>query len=333
VMVRPVRSAVLVALLAATVSSGRPAHAQPAQTDPLSASQADRNQAQAYFMRGYKLFVAKKYDQAMSEFRASLQIVASPNAHLYVARCLREKGELIDAYSEFQLTEAEAKALADRDERYAQTAQSATDERTDLEKSIALITFSVARAAPATIVKLGHEEIQPNAWSKIRALMPGPIDVVVQTPPDPPKRQTITLEAGDRRTIELEAVPLPPPAPPPIVVAPEPPPRTNKLRPYAYVAGGIGAAGLLTFAVAGAMSNATYSALENDCGDGPCPPSKADDISAGRTQQTIANVGLVIGLLGVAAGTTLFVLSAPEASRTSASVVAGPGWVGVRGAL
>jgi hypothetical protein len=156
----------------------------------------------------------------------------------------------------------------------------------------------------------------------------------VHTPPDPPKHQTLTLAAGETKTVEIEAVAPPPPPPPVVAVAPPPPPRpAEKLRPYAYVAGGIGAAGVITFAIAGALANAKYSRLQSDCNNGPCPPSKADDISSGRTQQTIANVGLVVGLVGIAAGTTLFIVSAPDKSGSQASVVVGPGWLGVRGEM
>jgi hypothetical protein len=336
-MARGARPAMLVALLAAAVCLGQPAHAEAVGTDPISATAAVRNKAQARFARGYKLFVAKKYEKALAEFRASLEIVASPNARLYVARCLRENGEMVDAYGELEQTEADAKALADRDARYEQTAQSASEERADLAKSLALITFAVSRATPNTTVKLGHEEIQPGAWENVRPVMPGTVEVTVHTPPDPPKRQTLTLAAGETKTVEIEAVAPPPPPPPVVAVAPPPPPRAaEKLRPFAYVAGGIGVAGVLTFAIAGAMSNATYSGLKSDCNDGPCPPSRANDVSTGRTQQTIANVGLVVGLVGIAAGTTLFIVSAKDktdTSRSQASIVVGPGWLGVRGEM
>ena len=92
-------------------------------------------------------------------------------------------------------------------------------------------------------------------------------------------------------------------------------------------------AGLLTFTIAGLMAHSTYGDLQNSCGGG-CPPSKEGEISSGKTQQTLANVGLVVGLVGVAAGATLFVLSLHhDAPGPSAAVVVGPAWLGVRGTL
>ena len=84
----------------------------------------------------------------------------------------------------------------------------------------------------------------------------------------------------------------------------------SKLRPWAYVAGGVGVAGLAVFTIAGLVSQSTYSDLEDSCGNGPCSSQDdIDKIDSGRSQQTIANVGLVVGLLGIGAGVTLFVLS------------------------
>jgi hypothetical protein len=75
-------------------------------------------------------------------------------------------------------------------------------------------------------------------------------------------------------------------------------------------------------------------------------------ISTGKSQQAIANAGLGLGLVGLAAGATLFVLSlrkpppsdspnnggdphtpGPAGPQTTADVVVGPGWLGARGSF
>jgi hypothetical protein len=120
-------------------------------------------------------------------------------------------------------------------------------------------------------------------------------------------------------------------------VAPPPSDKT-KLRPFAYVAGGVGVAGLATFAIFGLMSNSTFSDLQSACpsSHGGCSPSagKSDEISSGQTQQLVANIGLVAGLVGVAAGATLFILSMPPKSPVAnAALVVAPGYLGVKGSL
>ena len=106
------------------------------------------------------------------------------------------------------------------------------------------------------------------------------------------------------------------------------------LRSVAYVAAGVGAAGIATFAVFGALAHSTYDDLQNACGAGPCPASRADEISSGRTRQTIANVGLAVGLVGVGAGATLFVLSLKTGTASAgAALVVSPAWMGLEGPL
>ncbi len=71
-------------------------------------------------------------------------------------------------------------------------------------------------------------------------------------------------------------------------------------------------AGLATFAIAGSMARSTHSDLDAACKGGPCPESYRDTITRGRREQTIANVGLVVGGIGLVAGVSLFLISKPS---------------------
>ena len=84
-------------------------------------------------------------------------------------------------------------------------------------------------------------------------------------------------------------------------------------------AGGVGAAGLITFGIFGGMTLSTYGDLDDTCPDGNCPVGSQEDIDAGQTYQTVANVGLVIGLVGAAASATLFLLPMLTGSDEGAS--------------
>jgi hypothetical protein len=107
------------------------------------------------------------------------------------------------------------------------------------------------------------------------------------------------------------------------------------LRTWAYVAGGVGVAGLATFGIFGAMSNSAYNSLDSSCPNHACPPGKQSDVDAGKRDQTIANVGLVVGVVGLGAGVTLFIVSGhgkqEKAGSEAMRVAVGPGSVGVDG--
>ena len=317
-----------------------PGAARAAGVDPSSATAVQREQAQQRFFRGKAFLAMKKYDDAANELRASLEIVASPNTRLLLARCLREQGHLVEAYVEFGRAVVEAKELARADVRYAKAGESAGEDRNALEPKLAFVSVSVTNASDETKLRVGREELRRAAWSEPVPMMPGATEIVVETPGRPPVIRSVTLAAGEKKSLTIDAGPAPSQSAEPVATTPREDQEGKKdrtaLRPYAYVAGGVGAAGVLTFAVFGALANSTYSDLKDQCHGGPCAPPRANDISSGKTQQTIANIGLVVGVIGLGAGVALYVLSAPPKSSDEAphaAVVLGPGWLGIRGAM
>jgi hypothetical protein len=280
---------------------------------------------------------------ALVEFRASFDIVASPNTHFAIARTLVSLGQLADAYVEFARTGSEARALSAKQTRYTQTAEAAESEQRDLAANLAFVTLTLQPPAENATVKLGDRDVDREGLGTPIPVMPGPTTVVVSRGGTEVGRQSLTLTAGEKKTVALD---IRPKTPERATVEAQPetsgeasvaaePSSSLALRTPAYVAGGIGALGLITFAVFGSLEKSTYNDLKTGCQGGPCPASRADDISKGRSQQTIANVGLAVGLVGAAAGAVLYVVSVPSNAPASAraAMVVGPGFVGVRGSL
>ena len=139
--------------------------------------------------------------------------------------------------------------------------------------------------------------MRSSGWAEPLPVLPGEAEVVVETPGHAPIRQKVTLAAGERKSLSIDAAadaPAVSELPTGAAKHEEIPASGPRYRPIAIAAGAVAVAGLATFAIAGAMSNGTYSDLKSACGDRACPPDKASDIDAGETQQTIANVGLVV---------------------------------------
>lgn len=317
-------------------------HASAASVTPSAATPVQREQAQSRFLRGKDLYGAGKFDAALAEFTASLDIVASPNTRLYVARCLREMGRYVPAYVELGRTAVEAKELTRDDPRYAKAATAAEDERKALEPKLGFLEIGITHAAPTTTLKVGGDDVRRGGWSEPVPVMPGSAEVVVETPGHAPVKRTVQVAAGGKQSLAIDAEADSPDVA--VVATNNDAPsgeagsetKRAKLRPYAYVAGGVAVAGLATFAVFGLLANGTYSDLEAACGTKPCPPGHEDDISSGRTQQTVANVGLVVAAVGAAAAVTLFVLSKPPAQSTTAGttrVVARGSFLGLEGSF
>jgi hypothetical protein len=338
------RRPLVAALVFAGVASAFVSTASIARADgvlPAEASPVQREQAQSRFLRGKDLMAKQSYDLALAEFRASHDIVASPNTRLEVARCLLAMGRLVDAYAELGRTSVEAKELEAEDNRYERAYQAATAERNELQPKLGFVTLTIDNPTDATRVVVGGEEIRRAAWTEPAPVVAGTTEIVVSTPGHADVTRSVTLAAGASTALTVDAQSGAPDAQAPAVTTQPPsipPPHPNHLRTYAYVAGGVGAAGLLTFAILGAMAHSDYSDLQSACGGGPCPASKSDEISSGKTKQTVANVGLAVGIAGAAVGATLFVISLKQGSANdrpapSAAIVVGPGWLGMRGTL
>jgi hypothetical protein len=228
---------------------------------------------------------------------------------------------------------------ARRSRRYDLTYDSATAERAELQPKIGFVSLTIENPSDGTRVTVGGEEIRRAAWSEPAPVIAGTTAVVVTTPGHAGVTRSVTLGAGASTSLTVDAQSGAVDAPA-VATAPDPPPlevphRRVPLRTWAYVAGGLGAVGVATFAVFGALARADYDDLQTACGAGPCPPSRADEIASGKTKQTVANVGLAIGIAGVAAGATLFVVSLDRhtASSPSAAVIVAPAWLGVGGTL
>ena len=296
-----------------------------------------------HFTSGKTAIQSKDWDTAIGEFRASLHLVDSPNARLELARALRDSGKPGDAWLEYGQVIETATRLAGKEERYAKTADAATTERTEVESKLAFVTVSLAHAPDGATLSVGGRDVPREQWANALPTAAGTIDVKV-TDADGKElaRKSVTVAAGERPSVSLDANPRPAgnddapsddkpslPATPDVAE----PSGHSSLRPFAYVLGGVGAAGIATFAVFGLLSNSAYNDLHNSCHP-DCPPDKANEASTGRTEQAVANVGLAAGIFGLAAGATFWFISASQdAPPAKTAVVVGPAYLGLRGSL
>lgn len=74
-----------------------------------------------------KAYDAGKFEEALLAFKASLELLASPNTRLYIARCYRALGKPASAYTTYRLA---SKAAQDRlnatgEKRYTATRDAA----------------------------------------------------------------------------------------------------------------------------------------------------------------------------------------------------------------
>ncbi len=302
------------------------ARAQPKAS--ASAPSSDAATAKARFDKGKTLYNAKNFADALVEFRASYSTYKSPNSHFFIANCLRDLGRLAEAHIEYDRVAAEARTAG---EQYAGAVDAALAERDAITPKIVFVNITTPGSQTDSAVSVGGVDVTPDLMGKPIPVMPGSIEVRLSAPGKTTVTQNVTGAAGETKTVTIEFPPAETPG------GEEQPGGGKKLTPMrigAIAAAGVGVVGMILFAVEGSASNTSYDNLQAKCG-GPCPQSFAADIDKGRTQQIVANVGLGVGIAGLAIGGTLFVLSMKkkpaDATQPQTTWLIGPGSLGVRG--
>jgi hypothetical protein len=315
----------------------------PAPAAPAEPTPEQKKLARDKFLEGRKAFAAKDYTGALEALRASYAMVPSPNSHLMIVHALTEMGRDTEAWDEAVLVAAEAQAAAAANPKYAQTAQAAQEEMDRLKQKLGLVSVDVRGvAAPggeAQLIVQGRT-IRPDLWSKPIAVKPGPVRVELNNSVGTATR-SVAVRAGGTVRVVIRArepgVPDDPGPPPEPIDAPgEEEDGGTVEATLGWVGLGIGAAGMLSFGIFGGLTLSEFSKLEEQCPANDCPAANDGDADSGRTYQVVANVSLVVGLVGLVGGGTLLLLDTleddgDEDGDDSPTVAVGPGSVVISG--
>jgi hypothetical protein len=309
--VRPLRSVgrfVSSAAIALAVLSSAPAvHAQ--QKAPPSEQVA---QAEARFFAGQKHYQEQKFHDALTEFRASYELVKSPNSLLYVARCYRELNQIATAYDTYVRLIAEAGT----EKKYAKTKKAAEEEQAEIAGKVGRIVIDMPEDVRTPRVRVGYRNVDSTMYDRELTIEAGKVVVHADAPGHKPFDWQGEVAAGETRRVEVLL---------PVQLSEEEEraqararkrasriqTKMHPLRPLAYVSGGVGLLGLLTFGIFGSAASDRFEELDARC-DGRCPPGEQDEVDAGRRETVAGNVGLAVGLVGLAGGVTIFLLTPSE---------------------
>jgi hypothetical protein len=307
-----------------------------------NANGEQRRAAQKTFEAGDDLYEHGRYNEALTAFRASQTLVASPNSRLMIARCLREAGRRAEAFVEFDATERDAQASGGR---YAETAASAAAERDALKTSIAFVIVEADAVPGIEGFRIGDHRYPADQLGKPIPVEVGAVTVTPLVSGEDGRSVTLTAEPG--KTHPFQESPAGAGKPTTVVPKQETKPQAQTqttasvsedpgaggLRTAAWISAGVGVVGVAGFAIFGSMANSNYEALEEACPSGQCAPDRQDEIDTGERNQLFANVGLVVGAVGIGAGVTLFVLSSGSDEPAHGRVTLSPGGVSYRGSF
>jgi hypothetical protein len=292
--------------------------------------------AESLFREAKELMEQGKVSEACGKFTASYDIEPMVGTLFNLANCHEQEGRTASAWAEFlrAASMARSQSQADREEIARGRAR-------DLEPKLMRLRIEVPEAVrlAGLEVTLGSTPVEPAAWGSPIPVDPGEQVIRATAPGKEPREDRVTLTT-EGATVVFELRPLnDAPTEPVVVPAPPreeppapPPPRSEPLgadsdpgrsqRTVGLVVGAIGAAGLATGAVFGALAKGDWEdAKAEGCASGACPTP------SGQTASEGANDKALIGTIGVGAGGAFLIggiilyLTAPSASdNTSATL-------------
>jgi hypothetical protein len=179
----------------------------------------------------------------------------------------------------------------------------------DVDRRTPTVVFKVSddkgfALADAT-VKVDGTVVTEHLDGRAVAVDSGSHVVRVEKPGYQPTEQTLVFKDAEKdREVSLSVqhvLATPPPAPRP---EPESPSPRAGIPVGSYIGWGVGALGLLGFAGFGLKANLDYSGYKDSCGNN----CTTDDRDSLKTTMIIADVSLVVGLVGAGVGTVLYLM-------------------------
>lgn len=288
-----------------------------ADSGPASAapSPAEVNAAREAYREGVGLETTGNWAAALEKFRTVAAVKSTSRVRFHIGLCQEKLGRWVEALGAYNLALADA-----RRENAADVEKEAEAARASLDARIPRLTVLRGQAAEAISVSIDGVALGAAAIGTEIPLDPGLHTVETSVPGRAPYRTNVELTEGVRKVID--AIPSPSPAAgptaAPLSAAPDkrPPPP---LLPW--IAVGVGAASLAASGVFYLLRQGKVSSLEDACGsEYQCTEAERPTYDSARTYNTLTNVTLGVGALGVGVGTVLLLaMKRPSAATTSAA--------------
>ena len=296
-----------------TLTSSLVAPAAFAQDQPQAESIAA---ARSLGMQGIKMADAGDCQGAIEKLSRAESLYHAPSILGRLGECQVKVGQVVMGTENLnrvvreQLAANAPKAFRDAQERAKGVLNNALPK-------IAHLTVRVDPPDAKPQVTVAGAAIPPALIGIERPTDPGTHEVVVSAPGYLEKKSTVTLAEGGSQEIAVRlekdpaaaAATTPPPvAPTPIVTtAPTAPPADTapkKSNTLAYVALGVGGAGLVVGGVTGFLALGKKGDLKG-CESTKCPSSQQDTLDSAKSMATISTVGFTVGFVGVGLGVVL----------------------------
>ncbi|MBN2193430.1 MAG: hypothetical protein JW751_11495 [Polyangiaceae bacterium] len=288
---------------------------------------------------GIELYDQGEFAAALDRLQRAYGVIKVPSLGLWYARSLARNGQLVEA-SERYLEVARSHPQPDEPGVFAESRREASDENQALQARIPSVRVVLEGASPQEVnVSIDGKPLAAMLMGVPISLNPGARQVTARRGTET-VTQTVALREGESQNVVLVFTAQPSTTAAdtdPVAASPEADDRGasrggTSRRTWAYVAFGVGGAGLITGTIAHALAKGKESDLDRVCDHELCPTDAQRDIDTYDTLKTVAPAGVVLGIAGVGAGAVLL-FTAPHDKPRSGRVAPylGVGSAGLKG--
>ena len=289
-------------------------------------SAQDSATAGALFERGVADMAAGRFETGCPAVAESERIDPRPGTLFTLAECLAGWGKVASAAARYQeYLDLVPRLTPEQQQRHRSRTELARTQLAKLKSSVPMLTLLLPADAPAgTVVTRNGEVLQGAALGVPLPVDPGEYVIVTRAPGAQDRELKVAMLLGEVKSVTLLApamgrAPSAPlaatPSLPPPVASPgfeatgasgAPPKAHGGGKTAAYVAGGIGVAGIALGSVVGVMAMGKGHIVSTECQKGACSSDGLDAARSGKTLATISDVGFGVGLAGLALGAVLW---------------------------
>ncbi len=274
---------------------------------------------------------------------------SKPRALFELAECHEKAGELKTAMDHYNAYLKKVKRLDGAAQARQQTQISAAKTRlASLGVRVPLLTIKLPGDPSDYVVKIDGEDLSGGALKLAQPINPGRHRVEIEMPNGAMRRFDAVLGEGDSRVIDVArssgtlSAPGSEQQQPPEGESDQPSEpasdddRAIPLRTWAYVAGGIGAAGIIVGSITGGLAIGGKSTMDDNCNGEACNHEGKEAADETQALALVSTIGFPVGLAGLAAGTALWLLSpsqdgAAATGRLQIEPLVSQSMIGVRG--
>lgn len=263
--------------------------------------------ARQRFQKALALQTAGDWAGALALLKEVGEIKTTPQVLFNIALCEENLGQLVAASGDYELAAADARVAG-----IASVEAEALQRLERLRTRIPRVRIERGEGATRATVTLGGVELGESALGRDLPIDPGSHEVRAVIPGRAPFVREIRVAEGELATVSIEFDAVRPPAPPP---PPEPEGGSGQ-RTLGFVSGGVGVAGLAAAGVFYALRYDAQQELDALCPNRTSCPAEGRPIAErGREYTTYGNIGLGVGILGLATAAVLWLTHTPSEER------------------